>query len=207
MKKIALLILLGFLLLPVSVFGFSYSRDSGYTFYNAEPVNFTITFDSYEDLENYCGNMPNLVSVNFFQYDAYPPILNYNYSLYETGIILSTSTLSYSFDVIFPDTGYEFGMSLPVAFNSVQFYGWDGASLVCSENLEGETETPVFEVLQGSAPAGGEHLFSLPENMATSVFGFTEETMNSLSQAIYILSGLALGSGVVYFVVGLFGKK
>lgn len=94
----------------------------------------------------------------------------------------------------------------------VEMYWEEGSSEVCFTNNLADCRLDsgyIGETNFSMTEAGGEeeHLFSIPDNMATSVFGFSTETMKGLEQVLFILSGLSLASGVVVFVIEFFGKK
>jgi hypothetical protein len=189
MKKNHLIFILvfSFLFFSLPVFAFTYTRTpAGILIQN--PVNFRIQANSYEDMR--------IKVCEYNQFNAWGFIIFSGSNFYETESVAS-STLDHSFPLNLPYQNYT--RVYAVCFRTLGGVYW--------KSLEYNNGNTIFQVIPPPPP----QIFGYPsdfnKNFSASVFGFTSQILYDLRVIFYILVGLALGMGIILFIVDLFEDR
>jgi len=93
-----------------------------------------------------------------------------------------------------------FTISLPVGnYVEVDFFGGETIEN-CGEYEGNVVSDDIFSIIE--TPAG-----YFPTDFASSVFGLTSDFLFDLRVILYILVGLALGTGIILFIIDFFEDK
>lgn len=189
MKKNLLIFILVFsfaLLFSAPVFAYTYSRTpAGYNSYN--PVNFSFSSVSQEEIANLCGT--DWITSWRIQILKLPDQQEFYTEWVFLPVLSGNSSMTLPF-------GEYLKVSLKCRKNFLTFDG---------QIFEYNGGTAVFEVKPPPQIFGYNSDFNT--NFSASVFNFGSQLLADLRVVLYILIGLALGMGIIIFILNFFEDR